>query len=826
MYQSLSHAIKKTLIFLLIVFTTSTSLFAQVKSNVPDIEKTYLHTDRYTYVLGESVWYKAYLVYAYNNLLFNHSNILYVELISPDFKIIARNKTKLIGGIGHGDFKLTDSMGIKKSGIYQIRAYTNWTRNFGDDFVFKKEIEVIDVFESERKANKRKLASNTDIKVDDVNAIQANENSIDIQFFPEGGSLIENVSSVVAFKAVDKNGNPAKVQGQILDDDGELVTMFVSVHDGMGKFQLKPIKGMEYHAKIIDENNKEIDMPLPKASSQGYLLSYKQIRAQDILTIKTNPETLLQNPNPSLTIRYAARGIPYFEETISLTNASISLELPKTNLPEGICQITLYDAQSRPQSERLVYVEKNRDLKVEISTDKTTYKPKEKVVVNVSSKNNEGKAVPASYSLAITDLNGVKDEKNVDSNISSYFLMESDIRGTVHNPGYYFDADNSSRFQHLDLLLLTQGWRDFLWKQLPEVSDSLEYKVEKGINITGTVKQLFGDKPVEGNDVDLVIFNKSIETFKDTTNDLGQFSFNDLHITGKGRIMLNTKNKRGKNSGMFVLDSIFNPPMDVDFTSKAKHEFSIERNMMSKNIYKKYVAYEVLPENILDEVEIVAEKINSSENINIHRKMFQGYIIDEETPKFSDIFEMLAYAIPSLDPNTQDLIRFSRNTGGALIVINQTRILNPDDGGVIDYLSGIQPDDIIRIEYDASTVATMMFGKEAINGVILIYTKSNKDYADKQTRKDLSSIKQQIEGYYEARLFYAPNLDASNSKSDNKAAIRNTLYWNPYVHPDKTGVSQMEYYNSAVETNVKITLEGLTATGIPVVVKTGYIVKK
>ncbi|ALJ05642.1 hypothetical protein APS56_11110 [Pseudalgibacter alginicilyticus] len=818
--------------FLLIVLATTTWLFAQEKEHIPDIEKVYLHTDRSTYVLGESLWYKAYLVYAYNNLLFNHSTILYVELISPDSKIISRNKTKLIGGLGHGDFKLTDSMGIKKPGVYQIRAYTNWIQNFGDDFVFKKDIEIIDVFETERIANLNIEALGLSIKEEDENTIQTIKSNIDIQFFPEGGSLIENVSSVVAFKAVDNHGNPAKVQGQILDAHGELVTMFLSVHDGMGKFQLKPQQGMQYYAKIIDETNAEIEVSLPKVSSQGYLLSYRQIKDQNILTVKTNSETLLNQPNPLLTIRYATRAVPYFEETLSLEETSLSIELPKSDLPEGISQITLYDAQSRPQSERLVYVEKIHDLKVEISTDKTAYKPKEKVVVNVSSKSNTGEAVLASYSLSITDLNGITDEKSGGSNISSYFLMESDIRGNVHHPKYYFDVDNPSRLQHLDLLLLTQGWRDFLWKKLPEVTDSLDFKVEKGINITGRVNQLFGEKPIEGNDVDLVIFNKSFETFKTTTDNLGKFSFNDVMITGKGRMILTTKNKKGRNNGILVLDSIFKAPMDVNFTGNTNVATNLgtssEKVLMSKNIYKKHVAFEVLPDNILDEVEIVGKKTDISEEVNIHEKMFQGYVVDESSPKFANIFEMLTYAIPSLDGNTRDLIKFGRNTGGSLIVINQTRILDPAEERadmIVDYLSEIQPDDVVKIEYDNSVLATMMFGNQAKNGVILITTKPNTNF-EKKSRNDLSTIKQQVEGYHEARLFYVPNLETSNSNLDAKAAIRNTLYWNPYVHPDKTGVSQMEYYNSAVETNVKVTLEGLTATGIPVVVKTGYTIKK
>ena len=121
----------------------------------------------------------------------------------------------------------------------------------------------------------------------------------------------------------------------------------------------------------------------------------------------------------------------------------------------------------------------------------------------MSSKSKAGAAKSASFSLSVTDMNGVVDEKDFGTNISSYFLMESDIRGKVHNPGYYFDATNVKRLEHLDDLLLTQGWRDFLWKTMPKSNDTINYKAEKGITISGRVKQLFGEKPKVNNRIGL-----------------------------------------------------------------------------------------------------------------------------------------------------------------------------------------------------------------------------------------------------------------------------------------------------------------------------------
>src|SRR5476651_909790 len=91
-------------------------------------EKVYLHTDRDAYAQGEDIWFKAYLVNAQDNTPIDYSHLLYVELISPSAKIIARNFLRMDKGLGNGDFKLSDTVA---AGIYRIRAYTNWMRNFG-----------------------------------------------------------------------------------------------------------------------------------------------------------------------------------------------------------------------------------------------------------------------------------------------------------------------------------------------------------------------------------------------------------------------------------------------------------------------------------------------------------------------------------------------------------------------------------------------------------------------------------------------------------------------------------------------------------------------
>ena len=109
------------LVILLFYFPTN-QVFAQSNGSAIKLffEKVYLHIDRMYYAPGDDIWFKAYLVNAQSNYLFNTSNNIYVELINPVNKIISREVIRLDNGIGSGDFKLLDSI---EGGNYVFLIY-------------------------------------------------------------------------------------------------------------------------------------------------------------------------------------------------------------------------------------------------------------------------------------------------------------------------------------------------------------------------------------------------------------------------------------------------------------------------------------------------------------------------------------------------------------------------------------------------------------------------------------------------------------------------------------------------------------------------------
>ncbi|MEX0275321.1 MAG: hypothetical protein AB3N16_13180, partial [Flavobacteriaceae bacterium] len=103
-------------------------------------EKVYLQLGAKVYASDQEIWFKAIVVDAQDHLPTTVSGVLYVDLINAKGKVVARRLVKLTSGLGSGSFELN---GHYPAGRYLIRAYTQWNRNFGDDFIFENYVNIV-----------------------------------------------------------------------------------------------------------------------------------------------------------------------------------------------------------------------------------------------------------------------------------------------------------------------------------------------------------------------------------------------------------------------------------------------------------------------------------------------------------------------------------------------------------------------------------------------------------------------------------------------------------------------------------------------------------
>src|SRR5258708_15054300 len=191
-------------------------------------EEVYVHFDKPFYVLGEESWYKAYVVAGSDLNPTDISSVLNLDWVDPSGKVIRHQRLKIEKGSAAGDFTIDATL---REGTYTVRAYTNWMRNDDPELFYSKRINVF---------NPRTTPSA--LRHDSARS------KIDLQFFPEGGTLVADIKTQIAFKSIDVNGMGIEVTGKILDELNSPVATFRSTHNGMGIFPLIPRARKSYHA--------------------------------------------------------------------------------------------------------------------------------------------------------------------------------------------------------------------------------------------------------------------------------------------------------------------------------------------------------------------------------------------------------------------------------------------------------------------------------------------------------------------------------------------------------------------------------------------------
>ena len=248
-YFRLPDAVTMCFIFVFLMhtgklFSQDEASFIRQKSEMNRInnyqEKIFLHINKTVYATGEIVWFKAYITDAASNKFSPLSKICYVEILNADNKPVLQAKIDVDSGRGNGSFLLPASI---RTGNYVMRAYTNWMKNFDQQFYFQENITII---------NPNKKPGFT----------QGPSPKAFIQFFPEGGNLVYGLKSTVAFKATDTNGSGINATGFILSAGKDTITSFKTGKFGMGTFSFTPAAGDSYKA-LVHLNDTTLTQPLP-----------------------------------------------------------------------------------------------------------------------------------------------------------------------------------------------------------------------------------------------------------------------------------------------------------------------------------------------------------------------------------------------------------------------------------------------------------------------------------------------------------------------------------------------------------------------------------
>ena len=473
-------------------------------------EKVYVHTDNTCYFVGDTLWYKAYVVRADNLTPTDMSRILYVELLSPDGVLVERQQI-IVAPEGYtcGQFVLQDSL---YSGYYELRAYTRWMLNFGVsehmytvqetwkfmnrqlcadyyrlwDGLYSRVLPVYSKPEEAGDYDYRRMYQRPKTRLQ-----KPKKDDLEVTFYPEGGHLIEGVPCRVAFDVQDQNTEAVDIKGTLKAGDqgvGDIQT----THMGRGVFTVTP--GEKRLKAQFTWRDKNYSFNLPKAEKSGV-----------VLTVEGNCATirgcgLPQDKQYGLSV--LCRGaLKHFEELGTLADGQdVSIELPLSELPAGVNDLTIFDSDGRILADRLFFVPVSTTSPVgQISpvtplSPTRTYEPYEPISIGVQLPPN------TTFSLAFRDT-GTDEPTYNDGNLMTDLLLSSELRGFIAKPAYYFESDDQEHRDRLDLLMMVQGWRKYKWQELSDTARQMRYEPEKTMTVSGEVYKMLSVPEVEPDEV-------------------------------------------------------------------------------------------------------------------------------------------------------------------------------------------------------------------------------------------------------------------------------------------------------------------------------------
>ena len=639
----------------------------------------------------------------------------------------------------------------------------------------------------------------------------------DVQFFPEGGLLLNGVRSRVAVKAVRPNGLSVDVKGTIVDNTGATVAEFTSQHLGMGVFPIQPEAGKTYKANITFPDGAQASYPLPKAQDDGMTVAvYNTDPANLTVKISATPSFIQKNQKKLFYMVGTAGEYICYALKVPVGETSYSQTVAKTKFPSGIVKFTLFDDHGNPISERISFVLRDDMMNLTVKSNKTTYTQHEKVTMNIGAV-AASKPSEADLSVTVVDDAKVPYDENSETTILTSLLLTSDLKGYVEKPNYYFNHPNEKTAADLDILMLTQGYRRFSYKDIIAGKyPTSTFMPEQGITISGTIRNNTGLPISRGNVSMIVNDRRTVNTVADVN---GEFKFTNLNFPDSTKLVINGKNNP---NSLFLLIMLNNstfqkPTINTDEGSSIANIDSALMPLL-QNSQKIAEGSRVLKEVIIKDTHAPQLPSHNDYPALTGLSMVADHTIDGAFFQCAYLADCLRGTIAGATYD-QDKMYLTReyNTNSS----SKRPMAIYYNGIMVDlnYLQDIKSEDVASIEVFSNDGVSGINRLDGTLGVLVINGKPAPKHPKMTAEqiKDLlipegSRAKIIFKGYTQPRLFYVPKYNPADLVITGRD-LRSTVYWNPKVTTDKAGNASVEFPTSDGKGSFRAIVEGIDING-------------
>ena len=773
--------LKVFLVFL--VINTITPIVAQTNTEAHDF--VYLLPSKEIAETGEDLWFKAYLINSQTLAPSDRSHTLYLQLRTASDSVVWSEKYPLVSGRANGHIYV----GLEwPQGDYYMEGYT--MSSFTSDStkaIRPRRIRVVDRVSQMDSISKQGIKNDADQKL-------SSKHRFDL--FPEGGHLIYGINSVVAFKATYGNGLPEDVSGKVLED-GKKIGSIKTLHDGMGRFSITPKSGKEY--KVVLDDGRTILFPTIERGGMSLRVSKNNAKGLSLLVSSSDdtPQAFSITAKQNGIVCSTASGTVKGQQAVKIPTAYFGFQ--------GIVEITLFDSAERPVAERLVFVNPQRQLTITATTSQKHYNRRDMGKVRLQVTDASGSPIKSELAVSIFDkaylyLPGHE-------NILSHCFLSEQIRGHIFNPTYYFDNQNDDRLAALDLLMMTQGWRNYVWDKEVPSSDPLLTDGVDGILTTQREVRL----KTQVINVYAPQVDSSLVILTDTA---GRFTIDSQMMDRiPGNIYLNdllTDKYKAKISVVNQFDTIngYRPRLPrymvnnhiIQTNNLERMKIGDDNSILLKEVVVKGrpgLTYRDKETGYLDSLAVLqsGEWVCDCDSVMPYLNDYYGY---SHHPKWS----------PQEDSYFGERRIPKRGEKYQLILIEETCVKADSQGQLPIFLERYKSDPMKPTRASRTKRSDLIVWlPRDVPRRGFVYP--GPQYNEKQLLEKYGIAK--VQGYYPKREFYQPDsFDLQSSLPDP----RNLLQWQPEVITDNNGMAEVPFAASDINTEFVGIVEAIDGNGL------------
>ena len=715
--------------------------FAATKRPLPEgadstspVEKVYLHFDRSHYQFGDSCWFKAYVVTGTAYQPSNVSGVLYVDWLDRHFNLIEQQKLRVINGQAEGNFTFSHHV---SSGIYIARAYTRWMRNQDAAFFFKQLFNV----SGDSPAMSGQSASSPN-------------NATHVDFFPEGGSLVEGIETRMAIRVSNENGEGVDVAGDIIDERGTTINRLKTTYGGMAVFPYVPGKA-QYSFRLSSGKTFE----LPAAEKTGVVMNVNNSGSENIfLAINAT----INNINKAFTLIGVTANEICYRSHLILNSTHGEFTISKAALPSGVIQLTLLDDSDSTVCERMIFINNINQNYIQLQQSIRG----DSLFLDLQSA--YAGTHPASLAMSIAaGYDSSLPKTNRNNNIFAYLLLMSDSKTPVEIPAEIIGSPTARNNFIVDLVMLTHDLRK---TDLTHTVGNMPFRPEAGLTLRGKAKFANSKKTVGEGVITLVIDDrnyKGIYTAEIDTN--GNFRLQDIGYGDSTLLVWQYQDKKGKVRPIDVelYDAVDVPPADTTLKLLVARCLA-ERKAVNFDTDAGDDRYELLEKVVVKGVQNKVRAVGAGSILVTPGK-------DDLNLPASQFVSAYAIGLPFLKPITfgdGSMMWVTTSGAGVRLLI--------DGFDVDEHKTGVNPYHYLML-YRTDEIENVMITGSNYTGYI-IRVKINKN----ASRGPRNFVQQYARGYKSADEFHGnPHLTVAGTSA------RTTIYWNPHLTTDDSGTAKV-----------------------------------